>query len=88
MIMCVWGHHAYKNNKYLDVLCTPSDDVCHKFYSNYYRSTINILGKCTDDIYRSFVRIIFISYDISFIDKEENDPAPLYYHILFIAICV
>ena len=68
MIMCVWGHHAYKNNKYLDVLCTPSDDVCHKFYSNYYRSTINILRNAltifTGHLYALYLSVMmYLSLD-------------------------
>ena len=84
------GYHDCSHAETIRVVMyhTPSEDVGHKFYSNYYRSTINILRKGNYDIYRSSVRIIFTTYNVSLIDKRENDSTPRYYHILFIGICV
>ena len=67
---------------------TTSKDVCHKLYSNYYRSTINTLEKMSKkDIYRSFVRIIFIVLVLCFIDKQEIEQAIAYHnHILFMYV--
>ena len=67
---------------------TTTEDVSHKFYSNYYRSTINTLEKNEQkDIYRSFVRIKFIVLVLCFIDKQEIEQAIAYHnHILFMYV--